>query len=148
MGLNCLGPLICGLLSINIQSAFRIPGFWICRFDQPPTETVFLIWGWESQDGRTNCVHSSTSFPTRTWTSQDFRVGVWGWNQRLGNRVMGKSELYVGFRLLGAAPTPALFKGPLCILSKDTFFSFVRVLIHSTLREWPRLIPLRWWNYH
>lgn len=41
MGLNYVGPLISGFFPINIQLALHIPGFCICRFNQPRWKTVF-----------------------------------------------------------------------------------------------------------
>lgn len=57
-GLNCAGQLIGGFFfsPINTQSAL-IPGFHICRFNQPQEKTVFSGSSWECVDaeGRTLC---------------------------------------------------------------------------------------------
>lgn len=50
MGLNCVGPPICGIFSIDIQVAFGISRFHIVDSTNCGLKIVFAIGGWESVD--------------------------------------------------------------------------------------------------
>lgn len=106
MGLNCAGPIIRGLFSINMQSAFRTCRFLTCRFKQAwiKNSTYFQCvvanpWMW-----RADCIHCSVSFYIRDLTSLYFGIhGVpvpsplqmWGTTVI---KFLGSQKLYANFQ--------------------------------------------------
>lgn len=104
-GLNCMGLLICGFFSVNIQLAFQFPGFHNHRFNQLQIENSIFsprlrIWMKGSM-----CIFSSTIYNNKSitcyldWTSF--------WTFVLPDEAEGVREAW----LLGARGKPVLAAG-------------------------------------